>query len=89
MNALRKILAAGVLTVACTMMAQSANASLIVNALVGGAPTGASYANFDNLALGSAGGTIDVRSPPGRGTTVTVSLPAANPALPPAITTIS
>ena len=34
----------------------AANASLIVTAAVGGAPTGVSYANFDNLALGNAGG---------------------------------
>ncbi len=56
MTLLRNILAAGVLTAACTVAAQSANASLIVNALVGGAPSGANYANFDNLPLGSAGG---------------------------------
>lgn len=33
-----------------------AAANLIVDASVGGAPTGAAYANFDNLALGNAGG---------------------------------
>jgi hypothetical protein len=34
-----------------------ANATLVVDATVGGAPTGVNYVNFDNLALGSAGGT--------------------------------
>jgi len=37
--------------------AGSANAAFIINATVGGAPTGVNYANFDNLALGAAGGT--------------------------------
>jgi hypothetical protein len=57
MTRLRKILAAGVLTAACAFAAQSAQASLIVNAAVGGAPTGVNYVNFDDLALGGAGGT--------------------------------
>lgn len=35
----------------------SANAAFIVNPLVGGAPVGVNYANFDNLPLGAAGGT--------------------------------
>lgn len=35
----------------------SANAAFIVSPLVGGAPVGVSYANFDNLPLGAAGGT--------------------------------
>lgn len=34
----------------------SAHAALMVDASVGGAATGASYVNFDNLALGNAGG---------------------------------
>ena len=34
----------------------AASANLVVNASVGGAPTGANYVNFDNLALGNAGG---------------------------------
>jgi hypothetical protein len=38
-------------------IAHSASAGLIVNSAVGGAPTGAHYVNFDNLALGNAGGT--------------------------------
>ncbi len=38
-------------------LAGTASASLIVNSSVGGAPAGADYVNFDNLALGSAGGT--------------------------------
>jgi len=39
--------------------------------------------------LRSAGGTIDIQSDTGKGTTVTVSLPPANPAQSPATTTIS
>ncbi len=35
---------------------KSASAALVVSALVGGAPTGVNYVNFDNLALGAAGG---------------------------------
>ena len=34
----------------------SANAAFIVSPLVGGAPVGVNYANFDNLPLGPAGG---------------------------------
>jgi hypothetical protein len=34
-----------------------AQANLMVDATVGGAPTGVNYANFDDLALGSTGGT--------------------------------
>ena len=37
-------------------MAPSASALLSFSAAVGGAPTGVSYVNFDNLALGNAGG---------------------------------
>lgn len=37
--------------------AGSASASLILNSSVGGAPTGVNYANFDNLPLGTGGGT--------------------------------
>jgi len=37
-------------------MSLDARAGLIVSASVGGAPTGMSYANFDNLPLGAAGG---------------------------------
>jgi len=35
---------------------QSANAALVINSTIGGVPTGVNYVNFDNLALGSAGG---------------------------------
>jgi len=35
----------------------SANAAFTIDATVGGAPTGVNYANFDNLPLGSLGGT--------------------------------
>ena len=37
--------------------AERASASLVINSSVGGAPTGVDYVNFNNLALGSAGGT--------------------------------
>ena len=37
--------------------AGTAQASFIVTASVGGAATGVNYANFNNLPLGSAGGT--------------------------------
>ena len=37
-------------------VANQASATIIVNASVGGVPTGLDYANFDNLALGNAGG---------------------------------
>jgi hypothetical protein len=36
--------------------AGTAQASFIINATVGGAPTGVTYVNFDNLPLGAAGG---------------------------------
>jgi hypothetical protein len=39
--------------------ATAAHATLTVSAAVGGAPTGVNYVNFDNLALGSAGGISD------------------------------
>ena len=52
-----KSIVAAALTVAALFgSVHPAAANLIVNASVGGAPTGASYVNFDNLALGSAGG---------------------------------
>ncbi|MHB1208017.1 MAG: Npun_F0296 family exosortase-dependent surface protein [Rhodospirillaceae bacterium] len=40
-----------------TGVACSAQASFFISAAVGGAPSGVSYVNFDNLALGAAGGT--------------------------------
>ena len=39
--------------------ASAAHATLTVSAAVGGAPTGVNYVNFDDLALGSAGGISD------------------------------
>ncbi len=39
--------------------ATAAHATLTVSAAVGGAPTGVNYVNFDDLALGSAGGVSD------------------------------
>ena len=47
---------AGLLSLALVGAAGQAHATLIVNAAVGGAPTGANYANFDNLPSGNAGG---------------------------------
>ena len=40
-----------------TCAAGTAQASFIINATVGGAAAGVNYVNFDNLTLGSAGGT--------------------------------
>jgi len=45
------------LGISAALFASSANATLIVSSSVGGAPTGLTYANFDNLSLGNAGGT--------------------------------
>jgi len=48
------------LGVCCAVLALGwtpAQATLTVSAAVGGAPTGVNYVNFDNLSLGSAGGT--------------------------------
>ena len=42
---------------AAASLAGPAAATVMVSASVGGAPTGVNYANFDNLALGAAGGT--------------------------------
>ena len=52
----KHIAAAGAIGLMALFGTTAANASLIVTAAVGGAPTGVSYANFDNLALGNAGG---------------------------------
>jgi hypothetical protein len=38
-------------------VAGAANATLMTSATIGGVPTGVSYVNFDNLALGNAGGS--------------------------------
>ena len=53
----RGVLAPAVLAAVMVCTAGSANAALMVSATVGGATTGANYVNFDNLALGGAGGT--------------------------------
>lgn len=45
------------LGISAALFASSANATLIVSSSVGGAPTGLTYVNFDNLSLGNAGGT--------------------------------
>lgn len=48
---------AGAVALAFGLWANGAQASFVINALVGGAPTGINYANFNNLPFGSAGGT--------------------------------
>jgi hypothetical protein len=56
LQALKQVGVAAVALAALVGAAGSASASLVINSSVGGAPTGVTYANFDNLALGSAGG---------------------------------
>lgn len=53
---LKSLAALGTFLMGMSLAAGNANASFIINATVGGAPTGVNYANFDNLPLGSAGG---------------------------------
>jgi hypothetical protein len=43
-------------SLAFALVANQASAAVIVSSSVGGVPTGVDYANFDNLALGNAGG---------------------------------
>ncbi|TAL86358.1 MAG: PEP-CTERM sorting domain-containing protein [Rhodanobacter sp.] len=50
---LQALLAAGALAAG---MASTANATLVITSVAGGAPTGAIHENFDNLPLGSTGG---------------------------------
>jgi len=57
MTPLKHLGAAAVALATLVGVANPASANLVVNAAVGGAPTGANYVNFDNLALGNAGGT--------------------------------
>jgi hypothetical protein len=42
---------------AIVAVGHNADAALVINSVTAGAPTGAVYANFDNLALGNAGGS--------------------------------
>jgi hypothetical protein len=51
----------------CAMLnaGSTARAGLVISSSVGGAPAGVSYANFDNLALGSGGGSSNVNGLPG------------------------
>jgi hypothetical protein len=53
---LRALVVLGVLTFCLVGMSPVARASITVDASVGGAPTGVSYANFDGLPLGATGG---------------------------------
>lgn len=52
-----RIAAVGAVGLAALFGTTAAHASLIVTASVGGAPSGQTYVNFDNMALGNAGGT--------------------------------
>ena len=54
---LRRCAAVGVLGLCLLGMSPIARAGIVVDASVGGAPTGVNYANFDGLPLGAAGGT--------------------------------
>jgi hypothetical protein len=54
---LKPLRALALAAITAASVAGTASASVIVSSAVGGAPTGVSYANFDNLSLGSAGGT--------------------------------
>jgi hypothetical protein len=49
--------AIGVLSLCLMGMSTAARAGITVDALVGGAPSGVSYANFDGVPLGAGGGT--------------------------------
>jgi hypothetical protein len=51
------IAAVSALAIGLSAVSAPAEAVLVWSSAVGGTATGASYANFDNLALGSAGGT--------------------------------
>ena len=53
---LRTCVAAGVLSLCLLGMNPVARAGLILDASVGGAPTGVNYANFNGLPLGATGG---------------------------------
>jgi hypothetical protein len=53
---LKPLLARAILAAGLVCAAGGAHAALMVSAAVGGAATGNNYVNFDNLALGAAGG---------------------------------
>ncbi len=53
----RTCVALGVLSLCVVGMNPVAQAGLTISASVGGAPTGVNYVNFDNLTLGSGGGS--------------------------------
>jgi hypothetical protein len=75
--AIKSIVFAGSLGMALIDATGHARATLIVNAAVGGAPTGANYVNFDNLPSGNAGGSsggIGVSFASGDGKAVTGAL---------------
>lgn len=53
----RSLLIPGAIVAALACTESTARATVFTSAAVGGAPTGVHYVNFDNLPLGSAGGT--------------------------------
>jgi hypothetical protein len=54
---LKSMAIAGAAALAISLSAGAAHAALTVTGLVGGVPTGVSFANFNNLPLGAGGGT--------------------------------
>ncbi len=80
----RKCVTVGAISCCLAGMVSIAQAGIVVDASVGGAPAGMNYANFDNLSLGSGGGVsggITV-SFTGDGQTVQGSQPNVYAALP-------
>ena len=67
---LRPFLGLGILA-ALAIVGPSARADLIIDSVIGGAPTGANYAKFDDLPLGAFGGATNVAG--AAGTTLTVA----------------
>ena len=53
----RMVMSVGALCLCIVGMSPVARAGITVNALVGGAPTGVNYVNFDDLTVGNSGGT--------------------------------
>ena len=53
----RSFATASLLVVGLAVASPVAQATLMIDSMVGGSPSGVSYANFDNLPLGAAGGT--------------------------------
>jgi len=62
-KSVRSFVSLGALVAAMAFAGSSARADLIITSVVGGSPTGANYANFDDLALGTSGGLTNVVGP--------------------------